>query len=788
MAQVRKRIAPPLVGSDIILVIRPGQNINQVLDCTYQELVNSLSTALASASGLVPETRTLTINGVTYDLTQDRSWTVSGGGAVDSVNGQTGVVILALDDLSDVNAPSPTNGQILQWNGTQWVSATVGAAAWGSIGAGTGVGSQADLVAYLAANYQVIGSYVLTTRTITINGLTQDLSANRTWNLTANNGVQQESGNPTNFELGGSIIKSTFIDVGPSNSGHDLQFDSNGPLGGSGKVKFTATTGTYSPTDKLVRFEASGAISAYVIAAGTNGTGILIQSTSSGAVPMIISNSSSAEILRMLNSGQLQLNLYNSATAFQGSSGSSVGVLNVDNTGKLFVGAGGGGGGVTSVGATAPITSSGGTTPNISTSMNTNKLIGRGTAGVGVMEEITLGTNLSLSGTTLNATGGGGLKSGTATGTNTYAVTITGVTSYTDGDTYVIKFTNGNDADSDININGLGVKNLVKQFDVRVTGGDIVSGQELIIIYDGTNFQTLGVAPNQLFAYVTNDDSVTINKGQPVYAFGAAGNRMSVKLASNLQDSTSAQTVGVVFSSSIAAGQKGFIITQGVISGLNTAAYSPGAQLYLGATAGTLTSTKPYAPNHLVYIGIVERANAGNGQIYIKPQNGYELNELHDVDLITSLPTNNQVLSYQTGTPNLWKNKNVIDIAPASLKTGSCGVTFDGQGGTISNGKTAYVQIPYNGTLTGWTLVSNASGSCTVTVFKDTYANFPPLTPSDNIYTVQPALSSQQRNQNLTPTYVGSQSTVTAGDYIGFTISGVLTVSWVNLTLTINKT
>jgi hypothetical protein len=408
MAQVRKRIAPPLVGSDIILVIRPGQNINQVLDCTYQELVNSLSTALASASGLVPETRTLTINGVTYDLTQDRSWTVGGGGgAVDSVNNQTGVVVLALDDISNVNAPSPTNGQILQWNGTQWVSATVGAAAWGSIGAGTGVGSQADLVAYLAANYQVIGSYVLTTRTITINGVTQDLSANRTWNLTANNGVQPESGNPTNFELGGSIIKSTLIDVGPSNSGHDLQFDSNGPLGGSGKIKFTATTGTYSPTDKLVRFEASGAISAYFIADGTNGTGIFIQSTSSGAVPMIISNASSAEILRMLNSGQLQLNLYNSGTAFQGSSGSSVGVLNVDNTGKLFVGAGGGGGGVSSVGATAPITSSGGSTPVISTSMATNKLIGRGTAGTGPMEEITLGTGLSFTGTTLNASSTG---------------------------------------------------------------------------------------------------------------------------------------------------------------------------------------------------------------------------------------------------------------------------------------------------------------------------------------------------------------------------------------------
>lgn len=331
----------------------------------------------------------------------------------------------------------------------------------------------------------------------------------------------------------------------------------------------------------------------------------------------------------------------------------------IDGTGALQTFPSVGTGTVTSV-STAGLISGGPitTTGTITTSMNTNKLVGRGTAGVGVMEEITLGTGLSLSGTTLNATGGG-IKSGIASGTNNYTVTIAGVTSYTDGDAYVIKFTNGNDADSDININGLGVKNLVKEVNITVTGGDIVSGQELIIIYDGTNFQTLGVAPNQLFAYVTNDDSVTINKGQPVYAFGAAGNRMSVKLASNTTDATSAQTVGVVFSTSIAPNQRGFIITQGVISGLNTSAYSPGAQLYLGATAGTLTATKPYAPNHLVYIGIVERANAGNGQIYIKPQNGYELDELHDVDLITSAPVNNDLLTYVTGSPNLWKNRSL---------------------------------------------------------------------------------------------------------------------------------
>lgn len=66
-----------------------------------------------------------------------------------------------------------------------------------------------------------------------------------------------------------------------------------------------------------------------------------------------------------------------------------------------------GGGSVSNVTATAPITSSGGATPIISSSITENKLLGRGQiSGTGVFQEIVLGTNLTLSGTTLNAAGG----------------------------------------------------------------------------------------------------------------------------------------------------------------------------------------------------------------------------------------------------------------------------------------------------------------------------------------------------------------------------------------------
>jgi hypothetical protein len=37
------------------------------------------------------------------------------GGAVDSVNGQTGVVVLDMDDIDDVDAATPFGGDVLQW-------------------------------------------------------------------------------------------------------------------------------------------------------------------------------------------------------------------------------------------------------------------------------------------------------------------------------------------------------------------------------------------------------------------------------------------------------------------------------------------------------------------------------------------------------------------------------------------------------------------------------------------------------------------------------------------------
>ncbi len=153
---------------------------------------------------------------------------------------------------------------------------------------------------------------------------------------------------------------------------------------------------------------------------------------------------------------------------------------------------------------------------------------------------------------------------------------------------------------------------------------------------------------------VRNQSGSTIPAGSIVYISGATGNLPLITLAQANNDANSAQTMGFT-KTSIANNGTGYVIVRGVLENINTSALTEGVQLYLSpTTAGTWTTTKPVAPQHLVYVGIVIRSHVTLGTILVAVQNGYELDELHDV-LITT-PTTGQVLTYDAVT-GLWKNQ-----------------------------------------------------------------------------------------------------------------------------------
>ena len=202
---------------------------------------------------------------------------------------------------------------------------------------------------------------------------------------------------------------------------------------------------------------------------------------------------------------------------------------------------------------------------------------------------------------------------------------------------------------------------------------------------------------------VRNNSGATITKGTVVYINGASGNKPTIAKAIATTDATSAQTFGLV-QANINNNSNGYIVAFGDLDGLDTSAYTEGAQLYLSSTVlGGYTITKQYAPNHLVYIGVVTRSHVNQGRIEVRIQNGYELDEIHDVSAQT--PSNNDGLFYNS-TSTLWENKSIATAlgytpVPTTRTITINGVTFDlsadrtytiaaGISGTIATGQVAY--------------------------------------------------------------------------------------------------
>jgi hypothetical protein len=153
---------------------------------------------------------------------------------------------------------------------------------------------------------------------------------------------------------------------------------------------------------------------------------------------------------------------------------------------------------------------------------------------------------------------------------------------------------------------------------------------------------------------VRNQSGSTIPAGSIVYISGATGNKPLITLAQANNDANSAQTMGFT-ATAIANNAAGYVIVRGECQNLDTSALTEGVQLYLSPTvAGSYTTTKPSAPQHLVYVGIVIRSHPTLGTILVAVQNGYELGEIHDVALGTLV--NNDLLAYESST-DLWKNK-----------------------------------------------------------------------------------------------------------------------------------
>lgn len=235
---------------------------------------------------------------------------------------------------------------------------------------------------------------------------------------------------------------------------------------------------------------------------------------------------------------------------------------------------------------------------------------------------------------------------------------------------------------------GITKKISLSQISSAIGGGDIanyfntslIEGSGISFVYNSGN-HTLAINSNpypnivnearSLVTSVFNKTGAPISKFSAIYISGGQGDMPTISLASASGEMTSSKTYGIT-AEAISHMSTGKVIVFGALSGINTDQFNPtaptgdvnGATLWLSPTVpGAVTTTKPTAPNHSVSVGTIIRTHQNEGVVEVRIQNGFELEELHNVSI--NGVDNNQILVYSSGN-SLWQNANITGILPPS--------------------------------------------------------------------------------------------------------------------------
>jgi hypothetical protein len=176
-----------------------------------------------------------------------------------------------------------------------------------------------------------------------------------------------------------------------------------------------------------------------------------------------------------------------------------------------------------------------------------------------------------------------------------------------------------------------------------------------------------------------------LDNGKVVYITGSSGDNKTVLYARANDEATSANTLGLM-TETVTGGNKGFCTTFGLVRNINTSNLTEGGAVWLSKdTAGAMTAVRPEAPNNGVFIGFCVRKHASTGVIFVNVQNGYELEELHNV--YAPSPTNGQVLTYVSGNSR-WEAATVADQSATNelqtLSVATNTATLSNSGGSVT--------------------------------------------------------------------------------------------------------
>jgi len=141
----------------------------------------------------------------------------------------------------------------------------------------------------------------------------------------------------------------------------------------------------------------------------------------------------------------------------------------------------------------------------------------------------------------------------------------------------------------------------------------------------------------------------------------------------------------------------------------------------------------------------------------------------------TSSTGSGHIVTYNTAS-GLYSH-TLPDTFISNIKSGSFGVTIDGNGGVIAVGQKGYITVPYNGTITDWEIMADQAGTCNIDVRKSTFSGFPTQTSITGSAPITMSATQKASSSILT----GWDTAITAGDVYGFTLNTAATITRLNL-------
>ncbi len=354
--------------------------------------------------------------------------------------------------------------------------------------------------------------------------------------------------------------------------------------------------------------------------------------------------------------------------------------------------------------ANSPVTTSGNITLNLPTASATNR---------GLLSSADWTTfNAKQGAITLTTTGSSGAATliGTTLNIPNYTGALTGYVPYTG-------------ATGNVDLGEFGISSGYFQADLTPSGS-LQVGRMQWNSSDGTmdlrlmgNNVTLQIGQEQVARVVNGTGGNLLESNyQAVKIIGAQGQRLQVGLARADNDANSKDTLGLV-TENINNNQEGFITVSGIVNEINTTGslqgetWTDGDTLYLsGTTSGRITNIKPSAPIHTVIVGFVVYAHANHGKIFVKIDNGYELEELHDV---APTPYVNKGVLYRDTTTNLWKSATIGTLLGYTPANAATTLTINGTTYDLSANRTWNVgtvtSVGTSGPLTGGTITGSGT-------------------------------------------------------------------------------